>query len=62
MAELIGLDLFGHFLFALIKGRQVMKPPRVGSTEFKAKKYWLASSYRTKDRLRTAGGVMLTTQ
>ena len=31
-----------------------MKPPRVGSTEFKAKKYWLASSYRTKDRLRTA--------
>ncbi len=31
-----------------------MKPPRVGSTEFKAKKYWLASSYRTKNRLRTA--------
>ena len=31
-----------------------MKPPRVGSTEFKAKKYWLASSYRTKHRLRTA--------
>ena len=30
-----------------------MKPPRVGSKEFKAKKYWLASSYRTKHRLRT---------
>ena len=31
-----------------------MKPPRVGSTEFKAKKYWLASSCRKKDRLQTA--------